>query len=70
MDVGFFEMFPEFYDDVTPVERICPQLELSCRPSCWDTEPWEGRWEEKEGHIRARSSRKLDWLTNHNLIAV
>lgn len=38
MDVGFLEMFPEFYDDITPVENICPQLELSCRPSCWDTE--------------------------------
>lgn len=70
MDVGFLEMFPEFYDDVTPAEKICPQLELPCLPSYWDTEPWEGRWEEKEKQTSARSSRELNWHMNHDLVAV
>ncbi|OBT70899.1 hypothetical protein VF21_10012 [Pseudogymnoascus sp. 05NY08] len=59
MDVGFLETFPEFYDDVTPVEKICPQLELPRRPSCWDTEPWEDE-RNGEGQISARSSQDLD----------
>lgn len=59
MDVGFLETFPEFYDDVTPVEKICPQLELPRRPSCWDTESWEDE-RNGEGQISARSSQELD----------
>jgi hypothetical protein len=59
MDVGFLEMFPEFYDDVTPVEKICPQLELSRRPSCWNTELWEDE-RNRERQIGAQSSQELD----------
>ncbi|OBT53215.1 hypothetical protein VE04_05940 [Pseudogymnoascus sp. 24MN13] len=59
MDVGFLEMFPEFYDDVTPVEKICPQLESPRRSSCWNTELWEDE-RNGEGQIGARSSQGLD----------
>lgn len=68
MDGDFLEMFPEFYDDITPVEKICPQLELSCRPSCWHAEQWEG--EQNKGQISARCSRQLNWQMNHDLVAV
>ncbi|KAL5351641.1 hypothetical protein ACLOAV_003501 [Pseudogymnoascus australis] len=68
MDDGFLEMFPEFYDDITPAEKIYPQLKLSCRPSCWHTEPWED--EQNKGQISARSSRELNWHMNHDLVAV
>lgn len=67
MDVGFLEMFPEFYDDITPVERICPQLELSCRPSFWDTELWIDEGETGGRFVHDAREEESNWRINYDI---
>lgn len=49
MDHGFFRMFPEFYDDITPMEKICPAITTTLNKDvCSHTEPRE---EGREGRV-------------------